>query len=457
MLSQVPHGKSPTDDYPRLLLALCDAAPGALIFVQLNSPVQRRQLPEKLAADGLKRPFAVADFATFQLGPPPDGVLREFLEEVKSTLPEILFVDGLEHWVEADPKTLDTLNLGRERLVNLGMVVVFLLPVYLIDQIRTQALNLWSWRAHYYSLEPNDYTIEEKAVILSRDAGHTIAPGDTPEARDRRIRILRRLLTERLAEHRTIESLMHPLLLPLVWELYDAGRFTEALTELDQAKASLEKIKDSLDNVAILHARALVLQALHYFEEADSLYQHALTIAMRNLGSEHPNVVNILNNLGTLRYDEHKYAEAESLYLQALAIREKILGQEHRDVASSLNNLALLYESQGRYGEALSLYQKILAILQKTSGPGHPDVALSLNNLASFCHIQGKYSEAARYYQRALAIWEKTLGSEHPYVTTVLENYADLLRATNRETEAAQLEARAKAIRAKHAQGNPAK
>jgi hypothetical protein len=36
-------GVSFAANYPRLLLALRDAAPGDLFFVQLNSPVQRRQ------------------------------------------------------------------------------------------------------------------------------------------------------------------------------------------------------------------------------------------------------------------------------------------------------------------------------------------------------------------------------------------------------------------------------
>lgn len=153
---QMLEGVSLAANYPRLLLALRDATPGDLIFVQLNSPEQRRRLPEQLAADGLPRPFAVADFATFYPGPPPHGVLREFLEDLQSTPPEILFVDGLEHWIDADPKTLEALNLGRERLASLGVVVVFLLPAYIIDLIRTRALNLWSWRAHHYSLEPTD-------------------------------------------------------------------------------------------------------------------------------------------------------------------------------------------------------------------------------------------------------------------------------------------------------------
>src|SRR5713101_7622336 len=226
---QMPHGESPADDYPRLLLALRDATPGDLIFVQLNSPVQRRRLPEQLAADGLQRPFAVADFATFQPGPPPHGILREFLEELKPTSPEILFVNGLEHWIDADPQTLEALNLGRERLASLGVVVVFLLPAYLIDLLRTRALNLWSWRAHHYSLEPGEAATGRDGLMQSLDTGHSIAPGDTPEARDRRIRILQRLLDEGLAENRTLDSLTRSILLPLAGEFSDAGRFAEAL------------------------------------------------------------------------------------------------------------------------------------------------------------------------------------------------------------------------------------
>ncbi|HEV8715354.1 MAG TPA: tetratricopeptide repeat protein [Candidatus Binatia bacterium] len=453
----MPHGKSSADDYARLLLALRDAVPGDLIFVQLNSPVQRRQLPGKLAADGLQRPFAVADFATFQPGPPPADVLQEFLEEVKSAPQEILFVDGLEHWVEADPKTLDALNLGRERLANLGVVVVFLLPAYLIALIRARALNLWSWRAHHYSLEPSDTAAEGQAVIPSLNTGRTIAPGDTPEARDRRIRILRRLLNEGLAEHRTIESLTHSILLPLVWGLHDAGRFTEALEELDRLIDSFEKAQDSADKALLLNLRGTVLQDLGHSHEAELLLERALAIAKKVQGPEHPDVAAALNNLAVLYRSQGRYAQAESLYQQALAIAEKVRGPEDLDVATTLNNLAALYHSQGQYAQAESLYRRALTIWEKALGPEHPDVALSLNNLALLYDSQGQYAQAESLYRRVLAIREKVLGPEHPNVAMVLENYADLLRATNREAEAAKLEARARAIRAKHTRENPTK
>jgi tetratricopeptide (TPR) repeat protein len=495
--SQVPPGKSPTDDYPRLLLALRDAAPGALIFVQLNSPVQRRQLLEKLAADGLKRPFAVADFAKLQPGPSPYGVLRELLEDLKPNVPEILFVDGLEYWLDSDPKlgsALETLNLSREQLTNLGAVVVFLLPAYLIDLIRTHALNLWSWRAHHYSLELSEASIRHDGMLQFLDTGHLIALGDTPEARDRRIRILQRLLNEGLTEDRTLDSLTHSVLLPLARELYDSGRLRGALTALERAKDTLEKTEDSLDKADVLNLRALVLRDLGKFDDAQSLFLKSLAIRERAFGQDHPDVATSLNNLALLYHsqgrlseaeplykkalmiyekvlgrnhpnaaitlnnlaglydDQGRYAEAELLHKQALTVAEQTLGADHPRLAAILNNLASVYQSQGRYSEAELLSKRALAVCEKVLGPDHPDVAWSLNNLASLYYIQGKYTDAESLYRRALAIREKMLGPGHPGVATVLGNYAALLRATNREAEAAQLEARAAAIRAKHAQ-----
>lgn len=442
----------PADEYQRLLIALQDAAPGDLIFVQINSSDQRRQLSEKLVASGLRRSFATFDFAAFPPGPPPHSILREFLEDQKSAFPDILFVDGLEYWIDANPKpggTLETLNLGRERLANLGVVLVFLLPTYLINIMRSYALNLWSWRAYYF--EPGEAKDADTARTLSLDTGYRIASEDTPESRERRIRILRRLLQDGLAENRISDSSIHSILLPLAYELYNAGRFSEALSLLDKVKDLPEKREDLLDASAILHIRALVLQALHYFDKAKPLYRQALEIGKKILGAKHPDIGTILNNFGTLLFAQRKYTEAELLYQKALEIRKKALGQNHPDVASSLNNLAVLHDSQGNYTKAAALYEQALKILEKALGPRHPDVARSLSTLADLASILGQYTETEQYYKRAWEIWEKTLGPDHPLTAQCIEKYARFLRKTNRETEALELEARAKAIRAKNA------
>ena len=76
-----------------------------------------------------------------------------------------------------------------------------------------------------------------------------------------------------------------------------------------------------------------------------------------------------------LYYDQGRYADAETLYERALAIREKALGSEHPDVAQALNNLAVLYDAQGRYVDAEPLYKRGLAIREKVLGREHPSVA----------------------------------------------------------------------------------
>ena len=98
---------------------------------------------------------------------------------------------------------------------------------------------------------------------------------------------------------------------------------------------------------------------------------------------------------------------------RSLAIREKQLGENHPDVAQSLNNLASLYESQGKYEEAEPLYRRSLAIKEKQLGEDHPDVATSLNNLALFYNTQGNYTEAQTLSQRALTILKQKLGDQH--------------------------------------------
>ena len=59
-----------------------------------------------------------------------------------------------------------------------------------------------------------------------------------------------------------------------------------------------------------------------------------------------------------LYQNEGKYEEAEPLFQRALTIREKVLGPEHPHTAQSLNNLAILYYKQGKNVEAEPLFQQ---------------------------------------------------------------------------------------------------
>lgn len=383
-------------------------------------------MPERLKADGLQRSFAVAGFSAFFLGPPPYGVLREFLEDLPPPLPEILFVDGLEHWVDADPDTIQALNLGRERLANLGVVVVFLLPAYVIDLIRTHALNLWSWRAHYYTLGAEKDDSSSLLPLSAMNLARVITPGDTPEARDRRIRILQRLLDEGLSENRSLESLLRSVTLPLARELTDAGRFAEALSLLDPITQLLEKGKDSQLKAALLKMRASILEGLGLFGEAIRFLEKAMEIEEKLLGQDHPELAHNLNNLSALHFSLGHYRQAEVLLAKTLATEEKTLGPDHPSIAATLNNLATLCFHQGLSLQAEQLSRRALTIQEKALGKDHPNVATSLTNLSVFYTAQGRYTEAIALGERALSIWKQTLGAEHPHAAHSLYNLGRL-------------------------------
>src|SRR5262245_45216642 len=73
-------------------------------------------------------------------------------------------------------------------------------------------------------------------------------------------------------------------------------------------------------------------------------------------------------------YRAGKFSEAIPLARRALALLEKQLGPDHPDVAQLLNNLAELYRNQGRYADAEPLYRRALAIREKALGRDHPIV-----------------------------------------------------------------------------------
>ena len=72
-----------------------------------------------------------------------------------------------------------------------------------------------------------------------------------------------------------------------------------------------------------------------------------------------------LNNLATIYENTWRYDEAEPLFDRALSICRPLLCDDHPDMAMSLNNLAGLYRDQGRYAEAAPLLKEVVEIMER--------------------------------------------------------------------------------------------
>lgn len=81
-----------------------------------------------------------------------------------------------------------------------------------------------------------------------------------------------------------------------------------------------------------------------------------------------PEAADVLDRTGVYLRECALYAEAEPLFLRALRIREQQLGKEHSDTAETLNNLAVLYSLQSHYPQAEPLYQRTLRIREQQLG-----------------------------------------------------------------------------------------
>ncbi len=78
------------------------------------------------------------------------------------------------------------------------------------------------------------------------------------------------------------------------------------------------------------------------YAEAVKQTKAALSAA-EAFGPDDPRLATSLNNLAALYYAQRRYDEAEPLYQHAITITERAMGPDHPNLAATLGNLAELY------------------------------------------------------------------------------------------------------------------
>jgi tetratricopeptide (TPR) repeat protein len=204
---------------------------------------------------------------------------------------------------------------------------------------------------------------------------------------------------------------------------------------------------DHPDTANSLNNLALLYKAMGHYGEAEPLYGRSLAIREQQLGVDHPDTANSLNNLAALYQAMGRYEAAEPLFARSLEIREQQLGVDHPDTANSLNNLAELYRATGRYEAAEPLLARSLEIREQQLGVDHPDTATSLNNLAGIYESMGRYKDAEPLFVRSLEICEQQLGADHPDTASILDNLAGIYESMGRYKDAEPLIVRSLEIR----------
>jgi len=219
--------------------------------------------------------------------------------------------------------------------------------------------------------------------------------------------------------------------LNLASQLHAAGKYQEAL---QMALPGLERSARSHDPlVKAWCCNEVGFYCLHagVYEKAIGLFQEALEIRRRVLGSDHPNTATCINNLAAFHSQMGQYEAALPLYQEALEIRRRVSGSDHPSTAASINNLASLHQSLGQYEAAMPLFQEALEICRRVLGSDHPDTATSISNLAHLNARMGQYEAAMPLFQEVLAIEDRMM-RRHFRVMSQAERvaYADRFLST---------------------------
>ncbi len=233
------------------------------------------------------------------------------------------------------------------------------------------------------------------------------------------------------------------------------GDFLRARASYEEAKRILllafEMAKEAW---GIFHqgtARICVSLALFQRDVGDlptaiDLMSKAHGVFESTLGSEHPQVAEAIEGVGSMLGMQGDLTEAIKLTERALAIKQKALGEEHTSVAQTLSNLGLLLKQAGDLGGAMAIYKQALTILETNNAAETVPAAACLGNIGSLYYAGGNPSLAAAFLERALSIEETTYGDRHPHLLPTLNNLGLALIDLHRHHEAMLRLARAMAI-----------
>ncbi len=215
-------------------------------------------------------------------------------------------------------------------------------------------------------------------------------------------------------------------------------KFDEALKELREVLV-LDRRNLGPDHPVVIQTRAdtaVVLANLGEYDEAEAELQAALAWRNENLGSDHPETgMGRVNLSGVLKY-LGRYDEAEVQARAGLSIVDEALGAEHPNVAAARDSLAAALRGQGKYDEAETQYRAALAVRRKALGPKHPKVGFGLTNLGSVLLRMNRPAEAEPHFREALAIFLDVHGPDSSITAQCRAHLASALRARGRLEEA---------------------
>jgi tetratricopeptide (TPR) repeat protein len=229
----------------------------------------------------------------------------------------------------------------------------------------------------------------------------------------------------------------------------DNGNLNAAIPMMQRAVAMQRELRGNEphpDLAEVLNDMGLLFYERGDTEESEKFYRESLAMNRRLLGDKHPEIANGLENIAMTLSDKGDLPGAEALYRQSIEMRRELLGANHPDVGRTMFNLASLQYDRGNTGEALANMREVLAIYRQAYPADNPEIGRALNVIGFWLTMAGTYPEADRYLQEGLAMRRRLFNDQQPDVASSQMMIAILRVAQGKYPEAVQLAQSAKGI-----------
>ncbi len=175
------------------------------------------------------------------------------------------------------------------------------------------------------------------------------------------------------------------------------------------------------------------------FQHAEPHLVRALDLYNREHGPDHPDSIEAVNRLASLRQDQRSVTAADALYRRAIEAATKRLGASDRRTLRYRNNLADLRRQTNRADEAYDIQSRVVEEARAAYGAGDPDTLSWIHNLGRICWEQQRHDEAERCLREAWLGEKAILDPQHPSVIINTTSLGAVLTALGKTDESQEL------------------
>ena len=199
----------------------------------------------------------------------------------------------------------------------------------------------------------------------------------------------------------------------LLAELYNArgnthyreGRLKEALAQIERGRALLAEVApdDEMSRARFTFNIGVMHKALGDFAAAQSAYDDALAVGLRQVGPQHPFVAMLTQNVGSLLLTQGRFVEADAVLRRAFALLEHSHATDLAGIALISHNLGEVGRGSGHLEDAEVWLRRAVDGRSRVLGKAHRDTAISRAVLGSVLHRRGRDDEARAALMQAEA------------------------------------------------------